>query len=131
MNILDTTRRATIVRSLVEGNSVRATCRMTGTAKGAVLKLVADLGAACVEYHDAHVRNVTAKHVQCDEIWSFVGAKAKNVQPRRSASTATLGRGRRSTPIRSCASPTWLGKLADRAWTIEDLVALLPGGGSK
>jgi len=83
MNILDTTRRAAIVRSLVEGNSVRSMCRMMGAAKGTVLKLIADLGAACVEYHDAHVRNVTAKRVQCDEIWSFVGAKAKNVSAER------------------------------------------------
>jgi len=83
MNILDTTRRAAIVRSLVEGNSVRSTCWMTGAAKGTVLKLIADLGAACVEYYDAHVRNVTAKRVQCDEIWSFVGTKTKNVSAER------------------------------------------------
>jgi IS1 family transposase len=79
MNKLDTTRRAAIVRCLVEGNSVRATCRMTGAAKGTVLKLVVDLGAACAAYHDANVRNVAAKRVQCDEIWAFVGSKAKNV----------------------------------------------------
>lgn len=44
MNQLSTERRAAVVRSLVEGNSIRSTSRMTGVAKGSVLKLLADLG---------------------------------------------------------------------------------------
>jgi IS1 family transposase len=52
---------------------------MTGIAKNTVAKLLVDLGTACAEYHDKHVRNVKSKRVQCDEIWSFVYAKAKNV----------------------------------------------------
>lgn len=80
MNRLSTERRAMIVRALVEGNSIRATCRMTGAAKGTVLKLLADLGTACAAYHDEHVRHLTTvTDVQCDEIWSFCHAKAKNV----------------------------------------------------
>jgi IS1 family transposase len=80
MNRLSNADRTRIVRCLVEGNSIRATCRMTGNSKGAVLKLLADLGAVCADYHDEHVRNVSAKRIQCDEIWSFVGAKMKNVR---------------------------------------------------
>jgi len=79
MNKLSTQRRAQIVRCLVEGNSVRATCRMTDSSKDAVLKLVADAGAACLEYQREHLRNLTCKRIQCDEIWSFVYSKAKNV----------------------------------------------------
>jgi len=79
MNRLSNADRTRIVHCLVEGNSIRATCRMTGNSKGAVLKLLADLGRACAAYHDEHVRNVSAKRIQCDEIWSFVGAKMKNV----------------------------------------------------
>ncbi len=79
MNKLSRERRTRIISALVEGNSIRATCRMTGAAKGTVLKLLADLGQACVEYQDKHVRNVYARRVQCDEIWSFCNAKAKNV----------------------------------------------------
>jgi hypothetical protein len=37
---------------MVEGNSIRATCRMTGHSKGAVLKLLAEVGAACLDLHD-------------------------------------------------------------------------------
>ena len=71
MNRLSTEKRAQIVTALVEGNSIRSTCRMTGAAKGTVLSLLADLGSACAVYHDEQVRNVSAKRIQCDEIWSF------------------------------------------------------------
>jgi IS1 family transposase len=80
MNRLTITERTRVVAALVEGNSIRATCRMTGISKPTILKLLADLGNVCVAYHDEHVRNVPAKRVQCDEIWSFVGAKQKNVR---------------------------------------------------
>lgn len=79
MNRLDQSKQAAIVRCLVEGNSIRATVRMTGAAKNTVVKLLAELGTACAAYHDHHVRFLNVKRVQCDEIWSFVGAKKKNV----------------------------------------------------
>ncbi|WP_353073887.1 IS1 family transposase [Tunturiibacter gelidiferens] len=79
MNRLNIADRTRVVAALVEGNSIRATCRMTGVSKPTVLKLLADLGKACATYHDEHVRQVPSKRVQCDEIWSFVGAKQKNV----------------------------------------------------
>lgn len=79
MNRLSNADRARIVSCLVEGNSVRSTCRMTGAAKGTVLKLLADLGKVCMEHHDRTVQHLHCKRVQCDEIWSFVGAKQKNV----------------------------------------------------
>lgn len=74
--------------SLVEGNSIRSTCRMTGTAKGTVLKLLADLGKACSEYHDEHVRGVASQRIQCDEIWSFCYGKEKNVSDEQKAKGA-------------------------------------------
>jgi IS1 family transposase len=79
MNRLDMKTRAQIVRCLVDGNSLRATTRIVGVSKNTVTKLLRDLGAACRAYHDDHVRGVTAKRVQCDEIWSFVYAKDKNL----------------------------------------------------
>jgi IS1 family transposase len=79
MNKLDNKRRAQVVAALVEGNSIRATVRMTGVAKNTIVKLLADLGMACAEYQDKAFRNLTCKKIQCDEIWSFVGAKQKNV----------------------------------------------------
>jgi len=79
MNKLTQAKRVQIIAALVEGNSIRATCRMTGAAKGTVLKLVVDLGKACAAYQDRTLRNLTCKKVQCDEIWSFCYAKEKNV----------------------------------------------------
>ena len=65
---------------LVEGMSMRSVSRITGVSINTVSKLLVDAGNACAEYHDKTVRNVKAKHIQCDEIWSFVCAKQKNVK---------------------------------------------------
>jgi IS1 family transposase len=83
VNRLSPQKRTQVIAALVEGNSIRATVRMTGVAKNTVTKLLCDLGEACYEYHHKHVRNVKAKRVQCDEIWSFVGSKAKNTSPEK------------------------------------------------
>ena len=79
MNTLTNTERAQIVSALVEGSSIRATSRMTGFSANTITKLLVDMGEACAEYHDKHVRGLQSKRVQCDEIWSFVGSKQKNV----------------------------------------------------
>ena len=83
MNRLSTTERACVVASLVEGNSIRATVRMTGIAKNTIVKLIAELGGACSQYQDETIRNIRSKRVQCDEIWSFVGAKKRTRRLRR------------------------------------------------
>lgn len=59
--------------------SIRATVRVTGVAKNTIVKLLADLGQACADYQDIAFRNLDIKRVECDEIWSFCYAKAKNV----------------------------------------------------
>src|SRR4030042_899627 len=79
MNRLNQEKQRQVVAALVEGNSIRATCRMTGVAKGTVLKLLVDLGKACAEYQDKTLRNLTCSKIQCDEIWAFVYAKEKNL----------------------------------------------------
>jgi IS1 family transposase len=79
MNKLDTAKRAQIVAALVEGCSIRATVRMTGASKNTIAKLLVELGAACSDYLDKTLVNLTSKRIQCDELWSFVGAKQKNV----------------------------------------------------
>jgi IS1 family transposase len=79
MNKLTTEKRTAVIAALVEGNSLRGTARLTGVARMTIEKLLRDLGAACAAYHDANVRGLKSRRIQCDEIWSFVGAKAKNV----------------------------------------------------
>jgi len=79
MNRLTLEKRTQIIGLLVEGNSLRATSRLTGCSKNTVTKLLVEIGEACQKYHDEHVRNVASKRVQCDEIWSFCYSKDKNV----------------------------------------------------
>ena len=85
MNKLDTKTRALIIRLLVEGNSIRATCRIADVSKNTVAKLLEDAGKACAAYHDEHVQGVQAKHVQADEIWAFCYAKERNVKAAKAA----------------------------------------------
>jgi IS1 family transposase len=79
MNRLSRTERAQIIRALVEGNSIRSTSRMTGFAQNTIMKLLVELGDAATEYQDRTLRNLTSTHIECDEIWAFCHAKAKNV----------------------------------------------------
>jgi len=81
MNRLDPETQCRIVACLVEGNSIRATVRMTGAAKNTVTKLLVELGAACAELQDNAFRGLNCKRVQVDECWAFCYAKAKNVTP--------------------------------------------------
>ncbi len=81
MNRLSTQKRSQIVGCLVEGMSIRATCRVTGAAKNTVTKLLVDLGTTCSDFMHEALRELPCRRVECDEIWSFCHAKAKNVPP--------------------------------------------------
>ena len=80
-NVISTAKKIAVISALVEGCSVRSTSRMTGVSKGAVLRLLVSVGAACEAYRKAVVRNVASERVQVDEIWSFCYAKEKNATP--------------------------------------------------
>ena len=85
MNRLGRAQRAKILTLLVEGVSLRATARITDTSINTVTRLLVDAGNACAEHHDQAVRNVRAKRVQVDEIWTFTYAKEKNVPMAKAA----------------------------------------------
>lgn len=80
MRKLSTEKRAMILSALVEGASVNATARMVGVSKITVLRLLADAGTFCEQYHNLMVRDLQSKRVQVDEIWSFCGCKDKAVE---------------------------------------------------
>jgi IS1 family transposase len=79
MNRLSTEQRQKIIACLVEGTSIRATCRMTGASKNTVTKLLVDMGTVCSIHMDRLMRDLPCERIQCDEIWAFVYAKQKNV----------------------------------------------------
>jgi IS1 family transposase len=85
MNRLPLEKRTQILGLLVEGNSLRATSRLADVSINTVTKLLVDAGQACLEYQDKTLRNLTSKRIQCDEIWSFVGAKEKNASAEKKA----------------------------------------------
>jgi len=85
MNKLPVAKRVQILSMLVEGSSLRSISRVAEVSINTVTKLVIDAGMACATYHDETVRNVKAKRVQCDEIWSFTYAKAKGVKTAKAA----------------------------------------------
>jgi IS1 family transposase len=109
MNRLSTEQRARIIGALVEGNSIRATCRMTGAAKNTVTKLLVDVGQAAAEFQDRTLRDLPCEVVEVDEIWAYCYAKNKNV-PEQFKGTPGYGDVWTFTAI--CADtkliPTWL-----------------------
>jgi IS1 family transposase len=79
MNKLSTAKRVQIINLLVEGSSLRATSRIADVSINTVTKLLVDVGRACEKFHDEAVMFVESQRIQCDEIWSFVYSKQKNV----------------------------------------------------
>ena len=88
MNRLSTTKRTQVIAALIEGNSINATCRMLGVGKHTVLRLLEDAGCACAVFHHENVRNLRVSRAQCDEVWSFIYAKQKNVTEEQMAEGA-------------------------------------------
>lgn len=110
MNKLPRKTRAQILHMLCEGSSMRSISRMTGVSINTVSKLLVDAGKACAAFHDETVRNVKAKRVQCDEIWSFTYAKQKNVKHAKAA------------PVEAGDTWTWTALDADSKLIVSYLV---------
>ena len=79
MNRLDRKRQIQILNILVEGGSMRSASRLVDVSINTVTKLLIQAGRACTSYQDTHLRNLTCKNIQCDEIWSFCYSKSANV----------------------------------------------------
>jgi IS1 family transposase len=115
-------QRAQVVGCLVEGMSIRATVRVTGAAKNTIVKLLSDLGAACIEYQDVALTDLPCTRIECNEIWSYCYAKQKNVPEEHQD---TFGYGDVWTWTAICADtklvPSWLvGKR-----TVDDAVIFM------
>jgi IS1 family transposase len=91
VNKLPLAKRAQILTLLCEGSSMRSIERIVGCSINTVDKLLRDAGEVALVYHDEHVRGVKAQRVQCDEIWSFAHAKAKNAPKSTRAGDPTIG----------------------------------------
>jgi IS1 family transposase len=78
MNALNPKQRARALACLVEGNSMRATCRMTGMAKRTVERILREAGEHCAKIMAGRMVNLPCRQIQADEIWAFVGCKDKH-----------------------------------------------------
>jgi IS1 family transposase len=110
MNKLPLEKRVQILSMLCEGSSMRAVSRVADVSINTVTKILVDAGKACAEFHDKTVRNVAAKRVQADEIWSFCYAKEKTV------------RGMKNAPAGAGSQWTWTGIDQDTKLIISCLV---------
>src|SRR6267142_1801382 len=81
MNRLPIEKRAQILGYLAEGMSLRAASRLADVSINTVTKLLVDVGTACELYQIEKLVGIKSKRIQCDEIWSFVGAKEANTPP--------------------------------------------------
>ena len=90
MNKLPLEKRVQILAMLVEGSSMRSISRVVGVSINTVTKLLVDAGNACSAFHDDHVRGLTSKRIQCDEIWAFCYSKQKNVPAHKQGSAGDV-----------------------------------------
>lgn len=76
-NVLPLSERVKIIAHLVDGCSVRATSRLTGAAKGTILRLLCAVGLGCARLHDKLVRDVQASLIEADELYALIGKREK------------------------------------------------------
>ena len=69
-----------MLRCLVNGVSMRATCRIVEVGINTVARLLREVGPIAAQYHDDYVRGVHAKRIQADELWAFISAKRKTAE---------------------------------------------------
>lgn len=79
MNVLPMEKQIQVVNARVEGNSARATARMTNVEHKTVLRVLLRVGRRCERLLDEKMRGLSCTLIQADEIWTFVGKKEKRV----------------------------------------------------
>jgi len=80
MNYLSRDQQIQIIACLTEGQSIRATERLTGIHRDTIMRLGERVGRGCAELHDRMMVGVRAGRLELDEIWGYVGKKQKRVE---------------------------------------------------
>jgi hypothetical protein len=78
-NVLAADKQRMALQLLVEGNSLRSVTRLTGIHRTTVMNLLVRFGDACRQFLDEEMRDLTLRHIQCDEIHTFVGKRQKRL----------------------------------------------------
>ena len=80
MNPLSFPQQVRAISLLTEGNSIRATERLTGVHRDTIMRLSKRVGDACHQLHHARMRELQVSCLELDEPWSFVRKKQQNIQ---------------------------------------------------
>jgi hypothetical protein len=83
MNVLASDKRLTVLHLLVEGNSIRSTERITGVHRDTIMRLMVKTCNECRDFLDDTMRGLKLRHLQLDEIWTFVDTKQAHIKPER------------------------------------------------
>ncbi len=82
MNELSREQKILVISCLTEGQSIRATERLTGIHRDTIMRLGERIGRGCAELHDRMMVGVRVGRIELDEIWGYVGKKRKRVERR-------------------------------------------------
>ena len=80
MYTLSTEKKLAVIAALVEGNSIRSVSRMTDVDRNTINSLLLRTGERCAALLDGHMRNLSCRRLQCDEIWTYVAKKERHVK---------------------------------------------------
>jgi len=79
-NILKPEKKVAVISALCEGVSIRSVERMTGIHRDTIMRLGVRVGEACAKIMDEKMQGLDCRNVEVDEIWGFVGKKAKRAK---------------------------------------------------
>ena len=80
MNRLSFPSQVRVISLLTEGNSIRATERLTGVHRDTIMRLSKRVGEACHRLHHAAMRQLHVGFLELDETWGFIRKKQQNLQ---------------------------------------------------
>jgi IS1 family transposase len=90
-NVLPREKKLEVLHHLVEGNTIRSTERLTGVHRDTIMRLMVTFGQRCKRFMDAKLRDLSLRHVEVDEIWTFVAKKQARLTSEEKAECYDLG----------------------------------------
>src|SRR5260370_2643389 len=79
MYTLTIPKKVAVISALLEGNSIRSIERMTGIHRDTIMRLLVSSGNHCAELLHVTMRDLRCRYIQCDEIWTYVGKKERQI----------------------------------------------------
>jgi IS1 family transposase len=80
-NVLNTDKQIAVISALAEGSSIRSIERITGVHRDTIMRLGVKVGQGCAMLLDSKMRDLPCQRLEFDEIWGFIGKKARHVRP--------------------------------------------------